>query len=98
MQKSNSFLVHFRRHLSFLDFCTQELEALAEMHKIPIGNLYAQPLKNLAISPLLKCNLGDKSTCKSIMARSVMIKDIIDLISEFKGADNDKWEGLLANV
>ena len=76
-------MVHFRKHWKHLDFCLQELEALADICGIKTENLYAEPDSKSKfepkINPTIYVKLPSVDVCKRIVARSTLIKEIIDV-------------------
>lgn len=80
------YLVHFRKNLNFIDFCLQELEALADMHGITKEKLYAEDptSKDIVKSPFIFVYLPSVEVCTKIVNRSIMIREIIDVFSSFK--------------
>ena len=78
------YLVHFRQHVKYFDFAWQEVESLASMHGVPRDQLFVNDpaLVNLKINPTVYVNLPSDEVCKQIVARSVLIKEIIDVFSE----------------
>lgn len=83
------YLVHFLKKFKYLDFCLQELESISEMYGVKPEKLYAQPKDNLNMmkSPLVYVNLPSEEVATKIVKRSVLIKEIIDVISEAKNYD-----------
>ena len=83
-QKSSKvYLVHFRKHYQHIDFCLQELEALANMHGVPADQLYAQDMTgvDLNVNPMVFVNLPSVDICRKIVSRSILIKEIIDVFA-----------------
>ena len=78
------YLVHFRQHVKYFDFAWQEVESLASMHGVSREQLFVNDpaLVNLKINPTVYVNLPSDEVCKQIVARSVLIKEIIDVFSE----------------
>ena len=80
------YLVHFRKHWQHLDFCLQEIESLADMHGIKREQLYASdPAEfNPKVNPTIYVRLPSQDVCKQIVARSILIKEIIDVFASTK--------------
>lgn len=78
------YLVHFRQHWKYLDFARQELESLASMHGVSKDELFVRDpaLLDMKVNPTVYINLPSDQVCKQILARSVLIKEIIDVFSE----------------
>ena len=100
------FLVHFIKKFKYLDFCLPEFESLVSMtvqgrapyHNFPSlrEHLYCQPRDSLNIPrhPCAYVNLpGGAKTAQQLIKRSILIKEVIDVISEAKS-----YEQLLDNV
>ena len=83
-QQLNVYLVHFRKHMQHIDFCLQELEALANLNGVTVDKLYAQDPSNIdvKVNPTVYVNLPSVEICKSIVSRSILIKEIIDVFAE----------------
>lgn len=99
MEKTSKvFLVHFLKKWKYLDFCLPELEALADMHGVPPNALYHEknPRECLDIkkSPMVYVHLPSESVAREISSRSVLIKEIINVLSQAKTS----YEELVKNV
>ena len=84
-QKSSKvYLVHFRKHYQHIDFCLQELEALANMHGVSADQIYAQDMTgiDLNVNPMVFVNLPSVDICRKIVSRSILIKEIIDVFAQ----------------
>ena len=76
------FLVHFTKKFRYLDFCLNELEALADMNGVKREELFVQPkesLRNIFKSPTVYVRLPGDEVCKRIVSRSVLIKEIVEV-------------------
>ena len=81
-----TYLVHFRQHWKLLDFCLQELESLADKNGVTKEQLYVNDPNSFdpKVNPTVYVRLPSDEVCKKIAARSVLIKEIIDVFSEEK--------------
>jgi len=79
------YLVHFRKFLQHIDFCLQELEALASLCGVTdLDKLYVEGIKkaheqNLDRNAAVFIRLPSEEVVKQIVGRSIMIKEIIDV-------------------
>ena len=99
MEKSSRvFLVHFFKKFKYLDFCLPELESLAEINGIHAKDLYNNktPKQNFDIkdNPCIYVNLPSEEVAKNIVKRSILIKEIIDVI----GHSTVSTEHLISNL
>ena len=82
---SRVFLVHFVKKYKWLDFCLPELEALADLNGVNMKTLYHErnpkPSIDVKLSPMVYVNLPNEEVARSIVARSVLIKEIINPLS-----------------
>ena len=83
---SQKYLVHFRKHLTHIDFCFQELEALASMNGVSKETLYAEDIskKDLLVNPTVWVYLPSQEVVEEIVSRAILIKEIIDVFSQFR--------------
>ena len=92
------FLVHFLKKWKHLDFCLPELEALSELFGVPTADLYNErtPKESMDIkaSPYVYVNLPNELLARQIQERSVLIKEILSVLSQAKGS----YEDLVKNV
>lgn len=95
MESSKRFLVHFIKKFKYLDFCLAELESLSDMHGIKKDQLYVEPRDTLNVqkNPLVYVNMPNEEVAKKIVDRAILIKEVIDVISEATS-----YQGLLDNV
>ena len=88
MEPTRVFLVHFLKKWKYLDFCLPELEALAEMNGVNLNKLYHERTPRNAIdikqTPYVFVNLPSENVAKNIVGRSILIKEIINVLSEAK--------------
>ena len=77
-------MVHFRQHWKHLDFARQELESLADLHGVTKEQLFVNDpdALDMKVNPTVYVRLPTDEICRSIMARSVLIKEFIDVFSE----------------
>ena len=63
---SHVYLVHFRKSWQYIDFCLQELEALANLHEVTAEKLYAQDKNSidLKVNPTVYVNLPSADVCR----------------------------------
>ena len=82
--KGKVYLVHFRQHWKHLDFARQELESLAELHGICKEDLFVNDPNalDMKVNPTVYVNLPSDEVCRLIMARSVLIKEFIDVFAQ----------------
>ena len=81
-------MVHFFKKWKYLDFCLNELESLAQMNGASLANLYHPRNQkkdiDLKKNPCVFVNLPSESVAQKIQSRSVMIKEIINVLAEAK--------------
>ena len=67
-----------------MDFARQELESLAELYGVAKETLFVRDaaLLDMKVNPTVYVRLPNDDVCKKIVARSVLIKEIIDVFSE----------------
>jgi tRNA (guanine10-N2)-methyltransferase len=89
LQKSHKFLVHFLKKYQYLDFCLQELESLSEMFGVKRDTLFCHPKEtfNAKKNPTVYVNLPSEDVAKNIVNRSILIKEMIDVIAESSTLD-----------
>ena len=98
------YLVHFIKKFRYLDFCLPEFESLVNLYfhqgKLPVATLrdqlYCQPRDTINVQrhPCVYVNLpGRLEVTEKVVKRSILIKEVIDVISEAKS-----YEQLLENV
>lgn len=77
--------MHFFKKWKYLDFCLPELEALADMFGVKPSALYHErnPVGTIDIqkSPCVYVNLPNEQVAKKIVERSVLINEIINVLS-----------------
>ena len=78
------YLVHFLKKFKYLDFCLNELESLASMHGVPRHTLFQTPKESHDVhkNPLVYVNLPNDQVASSMLTRSILIKEVIDVYSE----------------
>lgn len=85
MDKTQTYLVHFFKKWKYLDFCLPEFESLATMYGANLDTLYDKRNEKASIdvkvSPCIYVNLPNDKVAGQIQARSVMIKEIINVLS-----------------
>lgn len=90
--------MHFLKKWKYLDFCLPELEALAELHGVKAASLYNEKTPKEAMdikaAPYVYVNLPNDAVAKGIQQRSVLIKEIINVLSEAKGSYEDLVKGV----
>jgi hypothetical protein len=91
-------LVHFIKKFKYLDFCLPEFESLVSMYCYPSAlhrptfyalrdQIYCQPRDTINVMrhPCVYVNLpGGLAFADKIVKRSILIKEVIDVISEAK--------------
>ena len=99
METTQRYLVHFFKKFKYLDFCLNELEALARMFGTDLATLYhhsnPRPTLDMNRSTMVYVNLPNDHVAQKIQERSVLIKEILNVFAE---SSNRSYEDLLANV
>ena len=96
---SKSFLVHFSRHHKYRQFCLPEFEAVAKMVcGIRAKELYCyhNPREEIDVikDPLIRVNLPDRKAAEKILQRTVLVKDIMSVLSH----STSSYDDLVSNV
>lgn len=90
--------MHFLKKWKYLDFCLPELEALAEMNGVNLANLYHEktPKEQIDIkkTPFVYVNLPNEEVARRIQGRSILIKEVINVLSEAKNSYEDLVKGV----
>ena len=78
-----TYLVHFRKQWKYLDFCLQELEALADLFgQVNPKDLYLDDPRGSfdpKVNPTTFIRLPSDEVARQIVGRSILIKEIIDV-------------------